>query len=149
MSPTSNSDLLLVDLLDAIRDHMQEHRLPEPYTVQISPGSSSLRAAISVHLREIALSAVAGVLSIWADTLTEASLSIWRPPDSESAHIQVSGRLVGGVSIEVWAGVQAPVGAIWLEPGQTQALPLGLLRTWAATVAAEQRSPDALAGGAA
>lgn len=106
-------------------------------------------AQISVQLQELELSAVAAALMAWADTLTEVTLSVWRPPSNNSVHLQVFGRLAGGVPIEVWAGVKAPVWTVSMEPGQTQTLPLGLLRTWAATPAAEQPTANAQAGGAA
>lgn len=150
MITISDGGLPLVDLLDAVRDHMEEHWLPEPYAVQAWSCVSGRRAPVSVHLAELRLSAVAGVLATWADTLIDASLSVWRPPSSDAVHVQVTGRLVGGVPIEVWAGVKDPMLVASLEPGQRETVNLGLLRIWITTPADdEERTADARAGGAA
>jgi hypothetical protein len=146
---TSESDTRLADLLTSIRDHLLTFELPEPYGVQAHSHVSGSRAPVSVHLAELGLFAVAGVLVAWVDTLGEARLSVWRPPSSDAVHVQVSGRLAGNVPIEVWAGVKAPRLLASLEPGQKRTLRLGLLRSWTAPSAAVgEDMADAQMGGA-
>lgn len=150
MITPSDSGLPLVDLLDAVRDHLEEHRLPEPYAVQAWSCISGRPAPVSLHLAELRLSAVASVLATWADTLTEVSLLVWRPPSSDTVHVQVTGRLASRVPIEVWAGVKAPALLACLEPGQRQSVDLSLLRIWITTPADDgQLAAEARTGGVA
>jgi hypothetical protein len=147
---TSEPDTSLADLLTAVRDHLARFKLSEPYAVQARSCTSGRTSPVSVHLLELDLPAVATALVSWADTLTEANLSVWRPPSSDAVHLQVSGRLAGRVAIDVWAGVKAPALLASLVPGQKQTLRLGLLRTWTAVPAVDaQGTTAALAGGAA
>lgn len=143
MTIAVDRDLPLVGLLDAVVDHLVGFELPEPYGLQARTHPVGHGAAMSVQLAECGLPAVAAALVLWADTLSAVSLSVWRPPSSDAVHVQVSGRLAGGVPIEVWAGVAAPVPLVSLDPGQKRTLRLGLLRTWTVAGAQEQ------AGGAA
>lgn len=140
MTTASNYGPSVTDLLDAVLNHMDGYELPEPYGVQARAYTSRDSALVSIHLVERSLSTVASVLVIWADTLSEVSLSAWRPPARDTVHIHVSGRLAGGVPIEVWAGVKAPVPPVNLEPDQKKTLRLGLLRTWIAAPANDEHS---------
>lgn len=149
MRSTSESNITVADLLDAVLDHLQEYELPEPYGVQAHSRAVGGRAQVSVHLAELGLLAVARTLRAWADTLDDASLSVWRPPSSDAVHVQVSGRLAGNLPIEVWAGVKDSALLGNLEPGQRQTLPLILLRAWIAILAFDQRvAANAETGGA-
>lgn len=140
MTNTAESDIKVAVLLDAALDHLDAHRLPEPYGVQAHSYASGGRAQVSVHLAELGLLAVARALHAWADTLDDANLSVWRPPASDAVHVQVAGRLAGNLPIEVWAGVKhsALLGA--LEPGQRQTQPLILLRAWIVILAFDART---------
>jgi hypothetical protein len=140
----------VAELLDAVLDHLDGYELPEPYDVQVHSRAVGSRAQVCVQLAEVGLSAVASVLATWADTLNEATLSVWRPPSSDAVHVQVSGRLAGNVPIEVWAGVKDSTLLGSLEPGQRQTLDLILLRTWIVILAFDERAAaDKQAGGAA
>lgn len=150
MMSTSESNIKVADLLDAVLDHLNEHRLPAPYGVQAHSRAVGDRAQVSVHLAELGLSAVAKALRTWADTLGGATLSVWRPPESEAVHVQVSGWFSSGVPIEVWAGVKHSALLGGLEPGQRQTLNLILLRAWIAILAFNERTAaDERAGGVA
>jgi hypothetical protein len=146
---TSETNMRVAELLDAVLDHLDEYELPEPYGVQAHSRTLGNKAQVSVHLAELGLLAVARALHAWASTLDDASLSVWRPPLSDAVHVQVSGRLVGGVPIEVWAGVKDSRLLGSLEPDQRQTLHLILLRAWIAILAFDERAAaNAQAGGA-
>lgn len=142
----SEPEVRLADLLAVVREHLVRFELPEPLGVQVRSYPLVDCALASFHLAEHDLSEVAGVLLAWVDTLSGVSLSVWRPPSSDSVHIELSGRLADS-PVEVWSGVQAAALLACLEPGQRRTERLGLLRTW--TTAGGQSTAGTRTGGAA
>jgi hypothetical protein len=50
-------------------------------------------------------SQIGSALLAWAHTLAEVTAEAWRVPSGEDVHLSVIGRLPGGASIPVYAGV--------------------------------------------
>ena len=68
-------------------------------------------------------------LLAWADTLTDVTAEAWRVPSGEDVHLSVIGRLSGGASIRVYAGVvftEHGIGAD-LPPDASTTVPLATL----------------------
>lgn len=91
------------DLLDSIRAHLADFALPDLYSVNVTQSFSgpSVTAQLACHTPPQTGSA----LLAWADTLAEVTAEAWRVPSGEDVHLSVIGRLPGGVSIRVYAGV--------------------------------------------
>ena len=72
-------------------------------------------------------------LLAWADTLTGVTAQAWRAPAGDSVHLTLTGRLADGSPVTVYSGLphEVQVFGPYLEPGDQQNIPLGLLREWA------------------
>jgi hypothetical protein len=124
-----------VQAAELLAAHLAGHQLPEP---------SSLTVA-QVHSATVA--SVAAQLLAWADTLTTVTAQAWRPPDGDRVHLSIASTLTGPadtVELDVYGGADAdPALFSDLAPGEHRTVPLGHLRTWAASAS------DVLDGGAA
>jgi hypothetical protein len=91
------------DLLDSIRAHLADFQLPDLYSVNVTQSVSgpSVTAQLACHTPP----QPGPALLAWADTLAEVTAEAWRVPSGEDVHLSVIGRLPGGVSIRVYAGV--------------------------------------------
>lgn len=122
---------ITVDLLDALRAHLATFELPALFSVRLCPVTDepSVSAQLDCdHPPQIA----AGLLA-WADTLTGVTTTAWRVPDGKYLHLSVTGRLSGGVLIEVYSGMVftgSGIGAD-LTPQSTTTVPLNALRAMA------------------
>jgi hypothetical protein len=88
---------------------------------------------VIVQLNASMLPDLAIALLAWADTLTGVTAQAWRTPSGDSVHLTVTGRLADGSPVEVYSGLphELHVFGPYLEPGDQQTIPLGLLREWA------------------
>ena len=116
------------DLLDSLRAHLAEFELPDLYSVNVTQSFSgpSVTAQLACHTPPQTGSA----LLAWADTLADVTAEAWRVPSGEDVHLSVIGRLPGGVSIRVYAGVaftEHGIGAD-LPPDASTTVPLATLR---------------------
>lgn len=69
-------------------------------------------------------------LLAWTDTLADVTAEAWRVPSGDCVHLSVIGRLPGGASIRVYAGVvftEHGIGAD-LAPDASTTAPLATLR---------------------
>jgi len=125
-----------VDLLTAIRDHLAEFELPEPFTVDVEHQPAHGYEHVCVHLdAKRSLPAVAAVLLAWADTITAVTVSVWCPPHGETLHITVHGRLAEGITIRVYGCVSSTATSLDMSADETRTVSLALLRAWADDVA--------------
>ncbi|MGH3795255.1 MAG: hypothetical protein ACRDSP_10230 [Pseudonocardiaceae bacterium] len=115
------------DLLDAIRTHLATFELPaELASVTVTACTSQ----ISVQLAHPEAPEIAGALLAWADTLTAPTAHTWRVPNGHTVHLSVTGRLPGGLTVQVYGGVPfTPHGpGADLAPGTTTPVLLAALR---------------------
>ena len=116
--------------LDAIRDHLDLHHLPEVASLTIGgrPGHPVV-VQLGTHGDLVALAE--GLLS-WASTLDEVTASIWRVPDGGSVHLSITGRMPCGVPVDVYGGVFFDESVFPdLPAGSKQDMPVFVLHTWA------------------
>ena len=116
------------DLLDSLRAHLAEFELPDLYSVNVTQSVSgpSVTAQLACHTPPQPGSA----LLAWAGTLAEVTAEAWRVPSGQDVHLSVIGRLPGGVSIRVYAGVaftEHGIGAD-LAPDASSTVALAILR---------------------
>ena len=121
----------VIDLLDALRTHLNDFALPPLGSAHFTPYAGG--AQVSLQLATHNLPGIAAGLLAWADTLTKVTTEAWRVPRGDSVHLSVTGRLSGGVLVEVYGGlafVEYGVGCA-LAPGARTTVPLSVLREWA------------------
>jgi hypothetical protein len=118
----------VIDLLDALRTHLNDFELPAPYSVHLTTYSGGVQVSLQLathHLPEIA----AGLLA-WADTLTEITAEAWRVPRGDSLHLSVTGRLSEGIQVQVYGSLpftEHGIGAT-LAPGASTTVSWAVLR---------------------
>jgi hypothetical protein len=145
-TPTAPSlGVRFVHVAQLLAAHLADHQLPEPASVQVvaRAGESEVRA--QVH--SLTVPRVAVELLAWAETLTTVTAEVWRPPHGDGVHLSITSTLIGPggtVELDVYGGAaDDPVLFTDLAPGQRRDVPLGHLRTWAAS------ATDIPGGGAA
>ncbi|TCO45941.1 hypothetical protein [Actinocrispum wychmicini] len=130
-----NTTPSIVELLDAIRDHLAVFELPQPFIVEVCREALRRDGHVSVHVDGYdGLPGVASSLLAWTDTLSAATVQLWRPHNSAQVHVHVIGHLTDGTRVCVWSGTQySPTVAnvVGMEPGERRQLPVGVLREWA------------------
>jgi hypothetical protein len=117
-----------VALLDSIRAHLTEFKLPDLYSVNVTRSFSgpNVSAQLACHTPP----QITGALLAWADTLTDVTTEAWRVPRGDCVHLSVIGQLPGGVSVRVYGGMaftKHGVGAD-LAPDASKTVPLAVLR---------------------
>jgi hypothetical protein len=118
----------VINLLEALRTHLNDFDLPEPYSVHVIMARD--RPEVTVHLTTHHLPELATGLLAWADTLTEVTVEAWRVPQGDSVHLSVIGRLSGGVLVQVYGGMpftEHGIGAD-LAPGASKTVSWAVLR---------------------
>jgi hypothetical protein len=116
------------DLLDAIRAHLADFQLPDLSSVYVTHSFS--QASVTAQLAYHTPPQITSALLTWADTLTEVTAEAWRVPSGQDVHLSVTGRLPGGASIRVYAGMvftEHGIGAD-LAPDTSTTMPLTTLR---------------------
>ena len=128
-----NDCATMVRLLGSIRVHLATHRLSAEIAT-VAVGSDLLDGEhVTAHLRHVELSALASALLGWADTLTQVTVTAWRPRAGETVHLTLTGRLSDTTPVQVYGGVDytdAEFGD--LQPDGRQGVALSVLRAWAA-----------------
>jgi len=120
----------LMVFLDAIRDHLDLHHLPE--VASLSIGERSGRPVVVQLGTRGDLVALAGGLLSWTATLDEVTASIWRVPAGGSVHLTITGRMPCGVPVDVYGGTPFDATVFPdLPAGARQDLPVFVLHTWA------------------
>jgi hypothetical protein len=127
-----NDSATMVRLLDAIRGHLTKSSLSAAIA-SVRVGSDALDGDhVIVHLRPAQLAALASGLLEWADTVTQVTVTAWRPPHGESVHLTVTGQLSDTTRVEVYGGFDYTDALFGdLQPGGRQGVSLSALRTWA------------------
>lgn len=144
MNTTTSTGVIFVHAAQLLATHLADHELPEPASLQVvtRAGQSEVRA--QVH--SLTVPRVAAELLAWADTLTTVTVQAWRPPNGASVHLSIASTLTGAagaVELDVYGGAADDPGLFAdLAPGQRWDVPLGHLRTWAAS------ATDTTGGGA-
>ncbi len=121
----------LLTYLSTIQAHLAKHRgLAGPFYVKAETDSYGPNVVIQLDCNR-RLSAVAGGLLTWADSLTEVTAEAWRVPTGASVHLSITG-IAGGMSVMAYdaAPFDASVFAD-LAAGQRRPINLGQLRAWA------------------
>jgi len=118
----------VIDLLDALRTHLNDFELPAPYSVHLTTYSGGAQVSLQLathHLPEIA----AGLLA-WADTLTETTSEAWRVRCGDSLHLTVTGRLSEGTQVQVYGSMPFAEHGIGCElaPGASSTVSWAVLR---------------------
>jgi hypothetical protein len=128
-----NDFATMVRLLDSIREHVAVHRLPAKIA-SVEVGSSLLKGEhVTVHLRHVAFPALATGLLDWADTLTEVTVTVWRPRPGKTVHLTLTGQLRDTTPVEVYGGTDYAEALFGdLQPEGRHGVALSVLRAWAA-----------------
>jgi hypothetical protein len=117
-----------IDLLDSLRAHLASFELPPPWSVHLTTSSGGVQ--VSLQLATHDLPEIARRLLTWADTLTETTAEAWRVPRGDSLHLSVTGRLSGGVLVQVYGSLPFTprgIGAT-LAPGASTTVSWAVLR---------------------
>jgi hypothetical protein len=118
----------VIDLLDALRTHLNDFELPPPCSVHLATYSG--RPQVSLQLATHHLPEIAGGLLAWADTLTETTAEAWRVRRGDSLHLTVTGRLSEGIQVQVYGSLpftEHGIGAD-LVPGASTTVSWAVLR---------------------
>ncbi|MGH3985705.1 MAG: hypothetical protein ACRDTZ_00100 [Pseudonocardiaceae bacterium] len=107
----------IVGVLTAIRTHLSDPALPEPWSVQVCPTLPDYQ--VSVQLRHHGMPSVAAGLVVWAATLTEVTARVWRTPDGQQVHLSIHGRLPCGLWVRVLGGAPSTTGIAGELPTNT------------------------------
>lgn len=128
-----NDSATMVRLLDSIREHLTTHRLPAEIAT-VTVGSDLINGEhVTVHLRHVELPDLASALLSWADTLTQITVTAWRPRHGETVHLTLTGQLPDTTSVEVYGGLDYTDALFGdLQPDGRQGVALSILRAWAA-----------------
>ncbi|MBV9011104.1 MAG: hypothetical protein JO272_03470 [Pseudonocardiales bacterium] len=120
----------VIDLLDALRAHLNDFDVPPVCSVELTTTAYSGEAQVSLQLAAPHLPGIADGLLAWADTLRQTTTEAWRVPRGDSVHLSVTGRLCGGVLIEVYGGLSFTEHGIGgdLTPGARKTVSLAVLR---------------------
>ena len=123
----------MVRLLGSIREHLATHQLPAQIA-SVTVGSDLIDGEhVTVHLRPVELADLASALLGWADTLTQITVTAWRPRHGETVHLTLTGQLPDTTSVEVYGGVDYTDALFGdLQPDGRQGVALSVLRAWAA-----------------
>ncbi|HWR47199.1 MAG TPA: hypothetical protein VN327_06230 [Pseudonocardiaceae bacterium] len=116
------------DLLDTIRGHFDQFKLPELYSVHVITISDEPR--VSAQLAAHHPSQIITDLLTWASTLTHLTLEAWREPSGQAVHLSVTGQLAEEVTIRVYGAlpITPHVPGADLAPGASATVPLTVLR---------------------
>lgn len=121
----------MITYLSTLQAHLARHRgLAGPFNVSIDV--DTVRANVVVQLdSNHRLTAVAGGLLAWADSLTEVTAEAWRPRSGDTVHLSVSG-VIGGVSVRAYDATPLDETVFGdLAAGERRLITLGQLRSWA------------------
>lgn len=128
-----NDSATMVRLLGSIREHLALHRLPAEIA-SVTVGSDMANGEhVTVHLRHVKLPKLAAALLGWADTLTQITVTAWRPRHGETVHLTVTGQLPDTTRVEVYGGTDYTEALFGdLQPYGRVGVALSVLRVWAA-----------------
>jgi hypothetical protein len=128
-----NDFATMVRLLSSIHEHLATHQLPAEIA-SVAVGSDTISGEhVTVHLRHVELPELASALLSWADTLTQITVTAWRPRHGETVHLTLTGQLPDTTSTEVYGGVDYTEALFGdLQPTGRQGVALSVLRAWAA-----------------
>jgi hypothetical protein len=118
----------VIDLLDALRTHLDEFDVPAPWSVHLTTYAGG--AQVSLQLATHHLPEIARGLLAWADTLTETTAEAWRVPRGDSLHLSVTGRLSEGIPVQVYGSLPFTPRGIGadLAPGASTTVSWAFLR---------------------
>lgn len=121
----------LLAYLSTLQAHLAKHRsLAAPFGMAFDVDNYGANATVQLDANG-RLSAVAGGLLTWADSLADVTGDAWRTPAGASVHLAVMG-LVSGVSVKVFdATLYDPAVFGDLAINERRPISLGELRTWA------------------
>jgi hypothetical protein len=118
----------VINLLDALRTHLDEFDVPTPWSVHLTTYSGGPQVSLQITGREVP--EIAAGLLAWADTLTETTAEAWRSPEGDALHLSVTGQLTEGASLRVYGYLPFTARGIGadLAPNTATTFPLHTLR---------------------
>jgi hypothetical protein len=138
---TPSIDMTFVQAARLLAEHLTDHALPEPVSLEVI--SKAQRSRITAQVSPLTLSEVAAELLAWADTLTTVTVQAWRPPTGHRVHLSMTSTLggaTGPVELTVFGGTDHDPAAVGeLTPDEHRAVTLGELRTWATNASDDNR----------
>lgn len=116
----------ILELLDAIRDHLATFELPDPSAVHLA----AYGPEIGVQTGTLDTPELGAVLLAWADTLADPKAEAWRTQPGDRIQLSVTGRLTDGHPVRIYGGLPHRPHGIGghLDPGETAPVPLLALR---------------------
>jgi hypothetical protein len=127
-------DMTFVQAAHLLAEHLTDHALPEPASLEVISRAQQSRVTAQVSSRTVP--SIAAELLTWANTLTTVTAQAWRPSSGHRVHLSLTSTLsgpAGTVELTVYGGSNhdpALVGE--LAHGEHRAVTRGELRTWAA-----------------
>jgi hypothetical protein len=144
---TDTTGATFVQAATLLATHLANHPLPPPTSLTVTTRAHHSEVVVQVPSTTVAV--VAADLLAWADTLTTATVTVWRPPQGQRVHLSITSTLTsptGTVDLEVYGGADHdPILFTDLAPNEHRTVCLDSLRAWVAT-AAEATSSAVLKG---
>lgn len=141
MTSTPSIGTRFLQAAHLLAEHLTDHALPEPASLEVSSRAQQSRVTAQVSSRTVP--SIAAELLTWADTLTTVTMQDWRPPTGERVHLSMASTLngpAGPVELTIYGGTNHdPTLVGELAHGEHQAVTLGELRTWAANASGADR----------
>ena len=124
-------------LLSAVWGHLEDYRLPEPWSVTFE----LYRSEVQVQIRPGSPVARLADLLAWAYSFEEITVR-WRRLDLRSLHTTVHGRTSAGVWFRVYGGIDFTdtCGLVPLAPGDTEVVTVEELHIFHDLLAEQQAS---------
>jgi hypothetical protein len=121
----------MITFLSTVQAHLAKHRgLAGPFNVSVDVDSQRANVVVQLDSNH-RLSAVAGGLLTWADSMIKLTAEIWRPPTGDTVHLSVSG-MTGGVSVRAYDASSFDAAVFGdLAASERRLITLGQLRSWA------------------
>ena len=121
----------LLTYLSTIQAHLAKHRgLAGPFYIEARPDAHGANVVVQLDGYH-RLSAVAGGLLTWADSLTDVTAEMWRPKSGDTVHLSITG-VAGGMSVMAYdAATFDPAAFGDIAAGERRSVSLGQLRAWA------------------
>nr|WP_042179775.1 hypothetical protein [Kibdelosporangium sp. MJ126-NF4]CEL14019.1 hypothetical protein [Kibdelosporangium sp. MJ126-NF4]CTQ88385.1 hypothetical protein [Kibdelosporangium sp. MJ126-NF4] len=119
-------------VLMSVAEHLDSFELAEPIQITAAPCAVGPRA--TVQLSGASVSTLVGELLAWADTLDNATVTLWRPPFDDGdpvVFLELRGRLTDDTPVKVFGGL---LDGPYVAAGRRTEVSWGRLREWAVPV---------------
>jgi hypothetical protein len=121
------SSTTLAILINGLRAHLRDYRLPEPATVSLEPTIRRVSFQAGASPNELDR---LGELLLWVYTLDEVSAEWWHTPSGD-LHITIQGRCIACVRFRVYGGMPfgCCAGLVQLASGASEGVSMDELYT--------------------